>query len=278
MFFKTKKPDEFDSWRQINKYCLKQAKKQNLSLNEFVSKIPDKLFNHFTFVIINSAYSAHTNILGETEYYPKFSAETICYVFDEERKKRIKNIELEKIKDAISSYHSENGAVISVKKAYIFHEGIHSRHKGCSTPDFETQGYEVYLENNESCFLLGSVDTYKKHGGFMDYADVNTNKSSQDCVKKYLKDTLDISQITKPENEKEILKDILIDGKENKDFINFYLAEFLVKEYLSAQKQKVKEDIKNKKIKEKIQGRIKKYKRNKDAKTLQINVIVNSRR
>ena len=112
----------------------------------------------------------------------------------------------------------------------------------------------------------------------MDYASVNTNKSSQAYVKKYLKDTLGISQITKPENEKEILKDILIHGQENKNFINFYLAEFLIKECLTYQKQKVKEDIKNNKIKEKIQERIKNYKKNKNKNSiLPINNTVNSR-
>lgn len=269
MFFSIKKPDEFDSWRQISWYCSKQAKKQNISLNEFVSKLPDDLFNHFKRVINYTAYTENTNPFADSPSCPKLFAETICDVFDKETSKRMKDRELKEINNAILSYGSKDGAVISVKKDYILHSGIYSRHKGCSTQDYKTEGYKVYLQNDKSSFLLGCIDTQKKYGGFMDYADVGTNKSSQDCVKKYLKNSLNISQITKPENEKEILRDILINGVENKNLINFYLAEFLVREALIAQKEKVRNNIKDEKIKEKIKGRIQKYKKDKSNKAIQ---------
>lgn len=264
LFFRTKNPDEFDTWKQVNRYCLKRAKEQQISLNEFVSKLPDDLFNHFKNVLTHSAYSEKTNLLGDIQYSPKPFAETICDVFDKERNKRLENKRLEAINDAIFSYSSKNGSVIYVEKDKIFHEGHRSTHKGGSVPDYETQGYNIYLQYGESAFLLGSVDTRKKNGGFMDDTNIGTNKSSQDYVKKYLKDTFGISQITKPENEKEILKDILINGKENKDFINFYLAEFLIKESQLAQKEKVRGNIEKEKIKAKIKSRIQKNKRDKN--------------
>ena len=276
LFFK--KPNEFDSWWQVNIYCLLQAKKQNISLSEFVSKIPDDLFNHFKGVIAHSAYTENTNPFIDSPTCPKLFAETICDVFDTESNKRMENIKLKEINDVISSYGSKNGAVILVNKAHILHEGIYSRHKGCSISDYETEGYEVYLQNDKSSFLLGCIDTHKKHGGFMDNEDVNTNKSSQDCVKKYLKNSLNISQITKPENEKEILRDILINGTENKNLINFYLAEFLVRESLVVQKEKVRNNIKDEKIKEKIKGRIQKYKKDKSNKAIQTHRSLNTGR
>ena len=236
LFFK--KTNEFDSWWQVYMHCSIQAKKQNISLNELVSKMPDDLFNHFKNIITYSAYT-EINIFGDIEQRPKFFAEGICDVFEKEERKRWQNRRLKNKNDAILSYGSENGAVISVEKGLIDDEGIKSIHIGNCSSGCRTQGYYIYLKNNEYSFLLGCVDTYKKDDGFMDYASVNTNKSSQAYVKKYLKDTLGISQITKPENEKEILKDILIHGQENKNFINFYLAEFLIKECLTYQKQKV---------------------------------------
>ena len=94
-------------------------------------------------------------------------------------------------------------------------------------------------------------------------SNIETNKSSDDCVKKYLKETLGISQIKKPENEQEILKDILINQRENNNFINFYLAKFLISEYSKAQKQKVQENIKKNKTKEQIRTRLEKNKQRK---------------
>ena len=263
MFLFKSKPEEFTSYLQVRIYCLRQAKKAKISLNEFVSKLPEDLFNHFIRVIDRTAYSEHTTYWEETEYRPKIFAKNICSALKKEETKREQQKEIKKINDAILSYGSENGAVISVEKARIHQRGVESLHlKDCS-PDYWTDGYYIGLQHGQSYFLLKCIDTYKNHDDFMDYNNIETNKSSDDCVKKYLKETLGISQIKKPENEQEILKDILINRlnrRENKDFINFYLAKFLISEYSKAQKQKVQENIKKNKTKEQIRTRLEKNK------------------
>ncbi len=258
MFLFKTKPEEFTSYLQVRIYCLRQAKKAKISLNEFVSKLPEDLFNHFIRVIDRTAYSEHTTYWEETEYRPKIFAKNICNALKKEETKREQQKKIKKINDAILSYGSENGAVISVEKARIHQRGVESLHlKDCS-PDYWTDGYYIGLQHGQSYFLLKRIDTYKNHDDFMDYNNIETNKSSDDCVKRYLKETLGISQIKKPENEQEILKDILINRRENKDFINFYLAKFLISEYSNAQKQKVQENIKRNKTKEQIRTRLEK--------------------
>ena len=97
---------------------------------------------------------------------------------------------------------------------------------------------------------------------------LNINKNNEDNVKKYLKTTLNIYEITRPTDEKEILKNILIKQKQDNNFLNLCLAKFLFEECLTIQKEKVQANIKNNKIKEKIKTNIKKYRKEKNKQAL----------
>ena len=258
MFGKSKNPDEFKTWKEVYLYCSKKANKEQRPIKEVVTSLPDDMFKKFVEIVDDTAYTWEKVWFGEDVRRPKFAAENFCSLINSEKDKRNKRKREEQFNKALESFGKEGGSKIVVQKLSFHHEGITSTRQGISKPDYETQGYLISLEHEGHGFLIGDIDTYKRDGGFINPSTMGVQKSSQDFVKKHFKEVFGVTEVKKPEDEKAAILDILHGKKPDKDFLLYYVYEFMLQECKNKEKEQAQKHIKDNKIKEKIITRLKK--------------------
>lgn len=258
LFRKDKTPDELKTWKEVYLYCSKKSNQEQIPIKEVLSNLPDDMFQRFDHIVYKTAYKWEKVWFGEDVYSPKMAAENFCFLMELERNKRRERQKEEQIKEAIECFGKEGGSRVVVEESSFSHSGWISTRQGLGTPSYDSLGYRVYLEHNGNKFEIGGIDTYKKAGGFIDPSKMTVQKSSQDFVKKHMKEVLDVSEIKKPEDEKAALTNVLIGNKKNKDLLNYYVYEFMLQKCQNKEKQVAQQHIKDNKIKEKIITRLKK--------------------
>lgn len=257
MFFKKNKtPNELKTWKEVYLYCSKIANQEQRPIKEVLSNLPDDIFQRFDNIVYDTAYTYEKVWFGEDIHRPKMAAESFCFLMNTERDKRHKRQKEEQTKEALECFGKDGGSRVVVEESSFSHSGWISTRQGLSTPEYSTLGYRIYLEHNGNKFEIGVIDTRKKAGVFIEPSKMTIQKSSQDFVKKHMKEVLDVSEIKKPEDEKAALTSVLLDGQQNKDLLNYYVYRFMLQKCQDKEKQVAKQYIKENKIKEKIRTRV----------------------